>query len=857
MKNNNLTSPAGVTAPTGAEPNVELLKHTDPATSNCPRQSCVPDGCVPASATVLGPRPINRPGISAEFLQKFGVRDVDAATAAQLCELSEPGLWIPYHDGCGSPLMLHSRPYGRLRLARPQGDKKYHQLTGSGVHAYLPPGLNAAARGKDLVLVEGEFKAISLTEAGVTALGISGFYGAVDQDHLVTEVDAAFRILEPARIFLLGDTDTALNWQFSDAAVKLAQVSGRVVFLPRIPFDQPKGIDDCREKLGQQFPAFWQNLLESAETVSGTTNPDELAVKLAIRESNVLRALDAVGRGEVQRRAINMGAKLRDPGAKDRYKDFLCEVFEMKPRVVQQAIKMARDEQARELASVVPWNPDCPAEDGRPRVILPGPGREVGAFVATVAGILADKRHWFYRLKRVCVVAEDSVSKTAFVEALEATRAVTSLEQVIQTGVLKLVDGTKTFEPISIRTDVAELLIKSDELGRRVPRIDRILEVPVPVRAGDGIVSLPQAGYNPGLNIWLSSSAPALGEMSLETAIDCIKWHLGGFSFVGEQDRVHAIAHLLTPMVAGLLPAWNTRVPLFVYLGNRPRVGKDYLAAISGLIYEGRATEESPLTDDDAEVTKRLVSAMRAGRRRLHFANCSGALQSPAFEGFLTNVNFSGRVLGSSEDICVPNEVVVSLSGRTGLTMSPDLLLRARIIAQAWNDEDINGRRFPVPDLHAQVLKNRSAILSALYSIVSHWGRQGCPRGQTPFASFSDWGNVVGGVMGAARLGDPCLPQGDSLLPADCETADMKALFELVHTTRATAPLKSSEIMDIVKADPAREFFADLDFSTQAGRIKFGKMLRLFAGRTLGGFRMECTPDLKKTERSTFRFVAA
>jgi hypothetical protein len=48
------------------------------------------------------------------------------------------------------------------------------------------------------------------------------------------------------------------------------------------------------------------------------------------------------------------------------------------------------------------------------------------------------------------------------------------------------------------------------------------------------------------------------------------------FCFKDEQDKINAIAGLLTPYLRGLFKNFNTRTPLFFYMANRERAGKDY-----------------------------------------------------------------------------------------------------------------------------------------------------------------------------------------------------------------------------------------------------------------------------------------
>ena len=145
---------------------------------------------------------VSRPGILAEMLDRAGVRRVSAAEALALCGLEQSGLWLPYLAFAGEPVMEGGKPYGRLRLDKPRGSKKYHQAFGTGVHVYLPPGLEDLRTGGDVPCVEGEFKAMSLTEAGFPAIGVSGFFGFAQKggEALLPELAALIARVKPARV---------------------------------------------------------------------------------------------------------------------------------------------------------------------------------------------------------------------------------------------------------------------------------------------------------------------------------------------------------------------------------------------------------------------------------------------------------------------------------------------------------------------------------------------------------------------------------------------------------------------------------------------------------------------------------
>lgn len=238
-----------------------------------------------------------RPGIANATLQRLGIRSVSPEEAKSLVGQSFAGLFIPYG------LRVQGRPFGRLRLNTPQSDRKYTQAVGSGVHPYIPdfPALFAQ---QDLVIVEGEFKSIALCEGGFRAIGISGFYGFMHEEQLCPRLVNHLADHPCRRLLFLGDTDTALNYQFSDAAVKLARLRAPApVFLPRIPWNMPKGVDDCREHLGEaEFGEWWMEIVGRALEVPAKLEPGLLAVELFKEALPWLRASENLDRALVLHR---------------------------------------------------------------------------------------------------------------------------------------------------------------------------------------------------------------------------------------------------------------------------------------------------------------------------------------------------------------------------------------------------------------------------------------------------------------------------------------------------------------------------------------------------------------------------
>ena len=488
----------------------------------------------------------------------------------------------------------------------------------------------------------------------------------------------------------------------------------------------------------------------------------------------------------------------------------------------------------------------------------------------------------------------------------------------MEPGVLRLDEnGEEVFVPRSFTTEFCAGKVQSDQLRDSLDHISRILPVSLPFRIGEELV-YPAKGFDPRFGTYLVPDSPELDHaMSIKEAWSLIAEIFSGFCFTNEQSRTHAIARLLTPFAHALL-GWTTRVPLWAFIGSRPRCGKDYLSGCVLIIYEGSAFEDQPITGRDSapETGKRVLSAARAGRRFMHFSNCEQRIiKDTSLTQAITNQMLSGRNLGTNDaksDITVPNEIEFSVSFNLGVSIADDLGPRARPISLAFYEEDPNSRTFPDPHLHETLKKDRSKILSALAAVFKVWAKAGFPKGSTPFTSFVDWAEIIGGIMFANReymyaafdplpgddieqskpeqpprgWGDPCLPWNDEFAEsvADRHTVAMSALFIVCRKDLGDKWVKNKEIIACVAKYQASigtdddeqvgddqtpggsalsdaqldalSYFGHLDQGDDAHRNKGSliRSLRAFRDRILAGIRLRIKSNSNRICRDLYRF---
>lgn len=316
-----------------------------------------------------------RPGVSDRFLTEAGCIHVGENDCLACFGFRAEGIAIPFHHANGSPIVDTDRPFARVRLYQPTDDQKYHQRRGSSAHIYIPPGFNARPKGSTLVLVEGEFKAASLAEAGFAALGLCGLNGACrtindskERTHeLYGELTDLLEIHRPARMVFLGDADVVFNGQFAVEAAKLRRLifgSKRFAFVENVlaakpPVEGPKGVDDCRAHYGNEFKAWFEKLLANALDIPNKATAAEVFTDLLSLELEPIRKLlgsDGHESRRARKKLLHSAHQLwSETGAKLELKPLLATILAVKQTEVPGLVRdAASTKQEHELAHKTP-----------------------------------------------------------------------------------------------------------------------------------------------------------------------------------------------------------------------------------------------------------------------------------------------------------------------------------------------------------------------------------------------------------------------------------------------------------------------------------------------------------------------
>jgi len=493
------------------------------------------------------------------------------------------------------------------------------------------------------------------------------------------------------------------------------------------------------------------------------------------------------------------------------------------------------------------------SEDNRPKLLLPGPGVRIEDFASQLGNIYASKRKFFYdartrKVVRITPVPTNPLKKSGIritgLEEVTKEAFISMIEKDVITGKVKKIDKEKVFIPQSLDLKDAGIILQDyDNFASKLPVIEQVLPFPMPFLI-DGKLYLPKKGYDEITHTWLDPDAPEIDpNMPVDEARRWLETIHEEFAFYSnidtnreeekrDADKINAYAKLITPMLRGLYSQMNVRTPLFIIKGNQPRVGKDYLADVTQIVYTGHAFEYPPIAThkgvDEAELKKLVMSILLAGERFFHSSNNEDKLYSAIFEQIITNEVFVDRILGSNRSVTLPNILEVSISANTGLYYSQDLAERAIIINLFYPRDDPNKRVFKRPNLHEFIRQHRSEILSAIYALIRNWYEKGMPLSKKPFASFPEWMAIVGGILESAGLKSPVV-DNDVMdnVGANVEIREMRKLFELGYEEtqkRENKILERDEVVAIIKDN---NLFSYMKWHTneQSAKIKLFKLL--------------------------------
>lgn len=273
---------------------------------------------------------------------------------------------------------------------------------------------------------------------------------------------------------------------------------------------------------------------------------------------------------------------------------------------------------------------------------------------------------------------------------------------------------------------------------------------PYPIIAPNGAI-VAQPGYDPQTKNWLDVAEDLTvpenpTEEDAMAAAEVLRDLLTEFPLV---DRDIDAANWMGYALTLLAKSFVGKTPVFIITGNGKNTGKTTLAHLPYLALTGQepfAEGDFPL--DGAEQAKWMTSALMVNRGLTLLDNlrAGSEVRGDALAKALTSDRWSARRLGSNDShISLPVLTVFAATGNQ-VRAGEDTRRRACTIKLEYAGNA--AKRTFNRSLYQHVLQSRSAIVSALLTIMAAWMEAGQPDPEGRLLNgFEKWHRTIGGAL--------------------------------------------------------------------------------------------------------------
>lgn len=391
--------------------------------------------------------------------------------------------------------------------------------------------------------------------------------------------------------------------------------------------------------------------------------------------------------------------------------------------------------------------------------------------------------------------------------------------------------------------------------SRNLKRLRGVITAPT-LRPNGSVLQKP--GYDPETGLFLSSDGdmpfiPAIPtEQQAYEALVTLWEPFAQFPF---PNKLAQAAHLAALLTAAARPAFGT-APAFGYDAPTQGSGKTLLAKCVAALATGRDPEIYPhlANNDDAEMRKRLFTALYMGDQAILLDNILGAFDSGSMAALLTSTTFKDRVLGKSETASVPNNAIVLLTGNN-MMLAGDMPRRVIVCRIDPGVESPFTRAFGIDPL-AHCVAHRQKMVAAALVLIRFYLAAGVPRPASGrMASFEGWDDMVrqtvahinntiardafGDVMELVKANQADDPEQESLRNL------LLALRKIFGTGRFTANEVASKSASMAHG-PQELHDAITAIIPKVTPHGVGKLLKHRKDRIIDGMRLKLVTDTPK-----------
>ncbi len=380
-----------------------------------------------------------------------------------------------------------------------------------------------------------------------------------------------------------------------------------------------------------------------------------------------------------------------------------------------------------------------------------------------------------------------------------------------------------------------------------IPRLDVLVSVPLYLGVGR---LLAEPGYHAARRAWLTVPAGVAckerptraGALAALSRLDA--W-FDEFPFLGDVDRSVMLAAAIS---AALRPSLDF-CPGFAFDAPVYGVGKTTAAEAVHVIGFGRVPAVMQFLANYEETRKQLDSAQIAGRQSLTYDNVPTGLifSGDGIAQVLSQREREARELGESKIHVVPCNQFLMVTGNN-LTIGQDLTRRT-LSCRFDPREDPTSRTFQRPRLLAELMENRVAILSDIFTMVAAYEAAGEVEKPPPLVGYERWCRWVQRPLVWLGRADPLLSlralQGD-----DPEQLSLDDVVERWNETFGSEWVTVKQLITYSTRPGHRDLIDALEGIEKIRRSRDGGLDAAGVGRWLDGVKGRWSRARVRVERA-------
>ncbi len=400
--------------------------------------------------------------------------------------------------------------------------------------------------------------------------------------------------------------------------------------------------------------------------------------------------------------------------------------------------------------------------------------------------------------------------------------------------------------------DVIDALL--DGASHAFPALARIVSTPFLLSDGE-VVTTP--GYHEPSGIYFDPCGvefppipPNPSREDALAALAVIEDFVCDFPFANDSTKAAALAAILTPVVRSAI---DGPVPLFMVHAHVAGSGKGKLVNVAGIIATG-ATVPCMSSVEETEFEKRIVAALLGGQPMLLIDNVRGKIGSATLDALLTtDGEWSGRLLGKSETVNLPMQLVVYVTGNN-LKIGGDLARRCiPVFLDPKVERPEHRTDFRHPSLVAYVKAHRARAVAAVLTIVKAYLAAGAPAVELKtLGSFEAWTAIVRAPLVWLGCADPVAGQEVLREDADEALAGWRdALAALAARFKGDSFTSAAVARDLEcggQMHGARDLFASLVRKGDLTGLNLAALFKSRHGRIVDGLRLQKSSEKRRND---------